>query len=231
MLVAAVWSVTGCLPAPVTTEGRATADLYTGFMIVATVVAAVVIVPAVVAIVRSRRRAGDAGEPAQRRGSTGIEVAWTAGPAIIVLGLFIATFLVLTRVEATDAPGSIEIDVTAYRWGWTFHYPAEGVTVDGRTPVGPEVAVPVDQPITIRLTSADVIHAFYVPLFLFKRDATPGRETTFQFTVEEVGAYRGQCAEFCGVFHSRMPFSVLAMDRTDYDAWVAAHRTGSAAGR
>jgi cytochrome c oxidase subunit 2 len=217
--------VAACLPTPATAEGRSIADLYTGFMVVASIVATVVIVPAVIAIVRGRRRPADAGEPKQHRGSIALEVAWTAAPAVVVVGLFIATFLVLLRVDATDAPASTEIEVTGFRWGWTFRYPVEDVVVEGRTPDGPEVAVPVGEPVTIRLTSADVIHSFYVPLFLFKRDANPGRETTFQFTVEHEGTYGGQCAEFCGVYHARMPFTVLAMGRPAYEAWIAEHRS------
>jgi cytochrome c oxidase subunit II len=79
----------------------------------------------------------------------------------------------------------------------------------------------VGEPVRVTVTSADVVHSFYVPQFLFKRDAVPGRETSFDFTVDDPGTYRGQCAEFCGIYHSRMPFSVRAVSPADYDAWVA----------
>ena len=217
-------AVTACFPASATAEGRDIATLYGYFMALAVVVALVVIVPTTIAILRFRRRAGDDTLPKQTRGHLGLELFWTGLPALAVLGLFAGTFVVLTRVEATDAPAATEIEVTAYRWGWGFVYPAEGISVDGIGEPGPEIAVPVDEPITIRMTSADVIHSFYVPEFLFKRDANPGRETEFQFTVEEVGAYRGQCAEFCGLYHARMPFSVLAMERADYETWLATAR-------
>jgi cytochrome c oxidase subunit II len=68
-----------------------------------------------------------------------------------------------------------------------------------------------------------------VPQFLFKRDAVPGRESTFEFTVPDAGTYRGQCAEFCGIYHSRMPFTVRAVSRADYDAWVASQPKSSPA--
>ena len=72
------------------------------------------------------------------------------------------------------------------------------------------------------LRSDDVIHAFYVPKFLFKRDVVPGKTNTFNFTVEEPGTYRGQCAELCGAFHGSMLFDVHARPKAEYDAWVAA---------
>ena len=68
----------------------------------------------------------------------------------------------------------------------------------------------------------DVIHAFYVPKFLFKRDVVPGKTNTFNFTVEEPGTYRGQCAELCGAFHGSMVFDVHARPKAEYDAWLAA---------
>ena len=219
--------VAGCLPAVVTPEGRDIATLYVGFMVVATVFVLAVIVPTTIAILRFRGRRGDE-LPAQRRGHLGIEILWTAIPAVTVVGLFIATLLVLARVEATDAPGATEIRVTAFRWGWTFEYPQNGVAVSGIGTLGPEVAVPVDEPITLTMNSVDVVHSFYVPVFLFKRDVVPGRETTFQFTVEEAGRYGGQCAEYCGVFHARMPFAVVAMPRAEFDAWLAGAPRASA---
>jgi cytochrome c oxidase subunit 2 len=229
LAVAAIALLVGCMPAASTAEGRSINDLYAGFLIVAAVVAASVLIPATLAIVRFRRRREDAPLPSQTRGHVLLELTWTALPAITVIGLFIATFVVLLRVDATSAPRTTEIEVTGYRWGWSFEYPAEGVRVDGLGLPGPEVAVPIDEPITVRLTSADVIHSFFVPLFLLKRDANPGREHTFQFTVEEAGTYRGQCAEFCGLYHSQMPFTVVAMERPAYEAWLTTQRAAASA--
>ena len=84
--------------------------------------------------------------------------------------------------------------------------------------------LPVNQPVRVVLSAADVIHAFYVPEFLFKRDAVPGRQTTFEFTIAEAGTYRGQCAEFCGILHARMPFTVRAVSAEEFEAWLAGAR-------
>ena len=91
-------------------------------------------------------------------------------------------------------------------------------------PVGEDggLVLPVGEPVHITLRSPDVIHAFYVPKFLFKRDVVPGKENSFDFTVEEPGTYRGQCAELCGTYHGSMLFEVHALPKADYDAWLAA---------
>ena len=215
-----------CLPAPATTEARDVASLYTIFLAVAAVVAAIVIGLATWSIVRYRAR-GSQDLPVQTHGNTRLEILWTVGPAVTVAALFGFTLVTLARVDKVETvePGrGAEIEVTAFRWGWTFTYPAEGITVSGVQEPGPEVVVPVGEPITVRLNSADVVHSFYVPRFLFKRDVVPGRENVFQFTVEEPGSYGGQCAEFCGLYHARMPFTVRAEARADYEIWLAAQR-------
>jgi plastocyanin len=82
------------------------------------------------------------------------------------------------------------------------------------------MVVPVDEPIRVRLDSSDVIHSFYVPAFFTKLDVVPGRTNELEFTIEQPGTYGGQCAEFCGLSHGDMFFSVRAVSRADYDAWV-----------
>jgi cytochrome c oxidase subunit 2 len=210
----------GCLPSSPTAEGRAIGTLYLGFVAVAAVVAVVVYGLLTWAIVRYRGRPGDE-PPAQVHGNLRLEVVWTVLPILTVLALFAGTLVVLTRVEAVTANPRAEVRVEAFRWGWSASYPAAGVTVSGLRETGPEIVLPVDETVRITLVAADVVHAFYVPAFLFKRDAIPGRETVFEITIEEPGAYGGQCAEFCGTFHSRMPFTIRAVSRAEFDAWLA----------
>ena len=78
-------------------------------------------------------------------------------------------------------------------------YPDSGLTFTGAGQEGPEMVVPVDEPVLVRLNAADVIHSFYVPAFFTKLDVVPGRTNEFEFTVEQPGTYGGQCAEFCGL--------------------------------
>lgn len=227
---AVVAGVGGCLPAAATAEGRAIGALYIGFVAIAVAVAGVVFGLTTFAILRYRAGSGAAATlPAQTRGNVKLEALWTAIPILIVAGLFIGTLLVLARVEARSPSPGAELRVEAFRWGWSFSYPAAGVTVSGVGPPGPEAVVPVGEPIRVTVAARDVAHAFYVPVFLFKRDAIPGRESVFEFTVDEPGTYRGQCAEFCGIYHSRMPFSIRAVPRADFDAWLAAQSSASPA--
>jgi cytochrome c oxidase subunit 2 len=74
------------------------------------------------------------------------------------------------------------------------------------------------------LYSNDVIHSLAIPQFLFKRDVNPGWVNTIQFTVETAGDYGGKCAEFCGIYHSAMPFTLRAVEQAEYDAWLAEQR-------
>jgi cytochrome c oxidase subunit 2 len=219
--------VVGCLPSPVTSEGRAIGDLYGVFVAIAAGVFLLVYALATFAIVRYRvlRRGGR--EPRQIEGNDRIEAIWTAIPLLIVGGLFVGTLGVLLRTEARAASPAAEIHVHGFRWGWSFSYPKEGIQVSGIGIPGPEMVVPVGEPVRFVVTADDVVHSFFVPRFLFKRDVIPGRQNIFDVTVEEAGTYHGQCAEFCGVGHSAMPFSVRAVPPAEYTAWLASERASA----
>jgi cytochrome c oxidase subunit 2 len=214
-------SLAGCLRPPATEQARAVSDLWTVFVIAAAGVGAVVWGLITIALVRYRRRAADAGTlPEQVRDAPRLEIAWTIGPILLVLVLFWLTLGALERIDART-PGRVTVDVTAFRWQWRFDYPGTGISVTGGPDSPAEMVVPAGEPIHVVLTATDVIHAFYVPQFLFKRDAIPGRPNEFDLTIDEPGAYGGQCAEFCGVFHHRMTLTVRAVTRPEYDAWLA----------
>ena len=219
----------GCLPTSVTDQGRVVNDLWNVFLVPASAVAVIVWGLITVAILRFRRRESTPLEPPpQIAGHSGLEVIWTVIPIAIVVVLFILTVGAVNLIYArTD--GGIDVNVTAFRWQWQIDYPADRVSVVGLPDLPAEMVVPVGEPVHVALTSPDVIHSFYVPLFLFKRDAIPGRTNTFEFTVEEEGTYRGQCAEFCGVNHDRMTFSVRAVPRAEYEAWLSQHRAAPGA--
>jgi cytochrome c oxidase subunit 2 len=231
-LVAIAALTGGCLPAPATQQARAVSDLWTVFVVAAACVGVLVWGLITFDIVRYRRRRSDVGtNPPQIHDAPRLEIAWTAGPIVIVLILFWLTLGALDRIDART-PGRVTVDVTAFRWQWQFDYPETGVRVIGQSEVPAEMVVPVGEPIHIVLTSTDVAHSFFVPQFLFKRDAIPGRTNEFDITIDEPGAYGGQCAEFCGVFHDAMLLTVRAVTRPEYDAWLTEQQaapTGSAA--
>lgn len=186
------------------------------------------------AVFRYRRR--DDRLPAQTHGNNLVEIIWTAIPTVIVLVLFVLSAITLGRVEArADDPG-VTIEVTGFQWQWQFHYldddgdPANDATVVGSPAAPPAMVVPVGEPIRLHLTSSDVIHSFYVPQFLIKKDMFPPTGdrpmNELEFTVTEAGTYTGQCAEFCGDLHARMTFTVQAMERAEFDDWLAAAKAG-----
>jgi cytochrome c oxidase subunit II len=188
----------------------------------------------VYAIFRYRRR--DDRLPDQLHGNNLIEIVWTAIPTVIVLILFGISMVSLSSVTAQASTPGVTIDVTGFQWQWQFHYPdddadpSNDVTLIGSPASPPAMVVPVGEVIHLNLTSADVIHSFYVPQFLIKKDVFPltgdQQPNELEFTVSEAGTYTGQCAEFCGDLHARMTFTVEAMERVDYEDWLARAKAG-----
>jgi cytochrome c oxidase subunit 2 len=225
--------VMGCVPSAATAEGREIQSLYQAVTVLAVLVGVFVAALITISVIGFRRRRRDDDTlPVQRHGNTGLEIAWTAIPAGIVAILFAATVIVLTHVDSTAATPGVRLDVTAFRWGWTFRYSDVEVAVTGLGgpgEAGPTVVVPVGEPITFTLRSNDVIHSLAIPQFLFKKDVNPGIVNTFQITVERPGDYGGRCAEFCGIYHSAMPFTIRAVEPAQYDAWLEAQRAAGPA--
>jgi cytochrome c oxidase subunit 2 len=214
----------GCLvpPDPKTEASKEVFNLYLIIGVMALVVFVAVEGMIIWSVIRYRRR--DDTLPHQLHGNNLVEMIWTAIPLVIVLSLFVMSMSTLGKVEArADHP--VRIDVEGFQWQWTFRYPDEGVAITGSAAQAPTMVVPVGEPVLLTLTSVDVIHSFYVPHFIIKRDVVPvaegERPNELEFTVTEPGTYTGQCAEFCGTFHHSMTFSVQAMSRADYDAYLA----------
>ncbi len=224
-LVVVALLVAGCYPESPTPTGRQIRSLYDVFFWGGAFVVVLVWVLLAIVVVRYRRR--DDRIPRQVHGYLPLQVAWVAIPGLVLAVLFVLTLQVMTSVQAvSDTPG-VRVHVWAFRWQWRFDYPDEDITVVGTTGHDPELVVPLDTPIHVTLDSVDVAHSFYVPAFLFKRDAIPGLTNRFDFTVDEAGTYRGQCAELCGVLHTSMTFSVRAVPMADYQAWLDAQPRGA----
>ena len=208
---------------PATDRGVATRSLYNIVFFIGATIFVIVEVMIVFTVFRYRRKPGDETLPAQTHGNNLVEVIWTAIPTAIVLFLFVLSWQTLNTVEA-KAVSDVHVRAVAARFQWRFDYlDANGATIFSQAlPVGPDggLTLPVGEAITVTLKSEDVIHAFYVPKFLFKRDAVPGRDNTFSFTVEEPGTYRGQCAELCGAYHGSMVFEVHALPKADFETWL-----------
>ncbi len=171
-------------------------------------------------LIAYRRRYGRA--PEQFTGNPPLEWLYVIIPLIVVIGLFIVTLTVETPVDAVLAKPDDSIAVTAFRWSWEFRYPG-GITTTG-TPVSPPTLyLPLGRSTEIDLTSSDVTHSFWIPAFLFKRDAIPGMRNTFDLTPNRTGTFLARCAQFCGIDHALMTFVVKVVPAGAYDRYIASH--------
>jgi cytochrome c oxidase subunit II len=177
-------------------------------------------------MIRYRRRGDEL--PPQVHGNNKLELTWTLIPLLLVVVLFVVTIQGQNKALEKSARPALEVDVLAFQWSWRFAYERQGVEVVGSPGNVPELVVPVGQPVRIRLRSADVVHSFYVPRALFKRQAIPGRTTEFDLTFEKVGTYQGHCVQFCGLAHDDMLFRVRVVSPGEFQSWLAqASRSGS----
>lgn len=115
---------------------------------------------------------------------------------------------------------ALVIEVTALQWRWDVSYPGRGIQLEDR------VVIPAGAPVDIHLTSKDVIHSFWVPRLAGKLDAIPGRTNVLRLEASAAGEYLGQCAEFCGLNHAHMTFTVEALPAAEFDAWLRETGTG-----
>jgi len=209
--------VTGLYPpVAVTEQGAQIRELYTAVFAIAVVIFFIVEGLIIWTVLRYRRAPGDDILPAQTHGNNVAELAWTIVPTIIVAFLFVISWQTLNQVDSVSASPQTKIRAVAGQFQWQFDYLADdGQTVKYTQNLaagdGGGLYVPAGRDIELSLTSQDVIHAFYVPQFLFKRDVVPGRVNKFDFKVDAADAgqtFRGQCAELCGTGHRIMLFEV-----------------------
>lgn len=149
--------------------------------------------------------------------ASGMGWIWLGGillPSFILFILFLLNFRVLDAITAPASETPIRIDVVGNQWWWEVRYPDYGFITAN------EIHLPVDYPVQVHLTSADVIHTFWVPQLAGKIDLIPGKTTHIQIEATEAGIYRGICAEFCGAQHANMAFIVVAEDERDFLSWV-----------
>jgi cytochrome c oxidase subunit II len=150
--------------------------------------------------------------------------AWAVGiaVAVTVLILFAVLFLsVITgkKVEGLTSSNPVTIQITGHQWWWEVIYP--NPQADQTVTTANEIHVPVGKPVVILTHSADVIHSFWAPSVNGKRDLLPGYSSAFWIQIDKAGTYHGQCAEFCGLQHAHMGFSIVAEDESQFEAWEA----------
>lgn len=176
----------------------------------------VVQVALVYAVVRYRRRKDEDRPVKQVHGNTRLEIIWTIIPAVLLAAIAIPTVSTLFELRAAPEPedNALHIDVIGHQWWWEISYPDYGFTTAN------EFHIPIDRPVYLTMTSADVIHSFWVPRLAGKRDLVPGRTSHLTLQADEPDMYLGQCAEFCGLAHADMRLRVFAETESDFEAWA-----------
>ncbi|MEL6565186.1 MAG: cytochrome c oxidase subunit II [Pseudomonadota bacterium] len=149
---------------------------------------------------------------------------WTGGvaiPAVALSVLVVGSTLTLAAIRAdAEADDTTVIAVRGYQFWWDVTYDPDGDPVRD----GNEIYLPLGEPVTFRLTSEDVIHSFWIPSISGKMDMIPGRVNELTVTAHELGRFRGQCAEFCGMSHPLMAFEVVVVPTEDFRTFVAGLR-------
>ncbi|MGY1638067.1 cytochrome c oxidase subunit II [Geodermatophilus sp. SYSU D00742] len=239
-----VVTLTGCTPNNefwrwgwpdgITDEAYAMRDLWIWSVIAALIVGIGVWGLILWSVVRHRKRSDEL--PKQTAYNLPLEIVYTIIPFLIIAGLFFFTVVTQNKVMERSEDPDTTIAVNAFKWNWQFVYPettgadGEPVSTVGNSAEIPILVVPTDQTVRFEVASADVIHSFWVPEFLFKLDVIPGnengRDNVFEVTVREEGAFVGRCAELCGTYHAYMNFELRAVTADDYDAYLAARESG-----
>lgn len=235
------WS-RGLLPEAITREGETVTALWNGAWIAALAMGGLVVGLIIWACLFHTRRRAKADLPPQVRYNLPIEMLYTLVPLVMVSVFFFFTARDTEELTRVTGDAQVKVKVEAFQWSWRF----TTETADGKTlqpvtgmPVseyenGPQLVLPVDTKVEFDLYTEDVIHSFWVPDFLFKRDIIPGIPDDspgrkFEITtLGKTGVYAGRCAELCGVDHSRMLFSVKLVEKDEFNQYVASNQAGSA---
>jgi len=189
---------------------------------------------------------------AQFSHNTKAEIIWTVIPIVILVVMaWPATAKLIAMYDTRDSEMTVKI--TGYQWMWKYEYLGEDVAFTSRLDrksdelrqsgavptlatdphylldVDNALVLPVDTKVRFVITSDDVIHAWWVPALGWKQDAVPGFINERWTNIEEVGVYRGQCAELCGKDHGFMPIVVKAVSKEDFKTWLASRKPAPAA--
>jgi cytochrome c oxidase subunit II len=160
-------------------------------------------------------------EGPQLHGATRLELIWTAVPVLILAAIAAFVFYKLPGIQDVPAAraegGPLEVRIDAHQFYWQFTYPNDEISIN-------ELHVPVNRVVQVHIHSRDVDHSWWIPALQGKFDAIPGTSNSTWFKAEQAGTYKGQCGEFCGVYHAAMSARVVAEPRDRYDSFLASAR-------
>jgi cytochrome c oxidase subunit II len=217
-------------PDPVSPNGKAIYDTYVYISIPAIIVFVAVEAALLWVVIKYRRSRQPAGYvPPQVHGHTGLEIAWTIAPLILVLGIAAYSFAELQQNFQPISNQQMTVVITGHQFGWAYDY-GNGVVVHQEQDLGGKVepfVVPTGTLVKLQFRSTDVIHSWWVPAISGKTDAVPGYDNFSWLKIANPGQWRGECAELCGTGHAAMQIIVQAMNPSDYEAWVAKHKASA----
>ncbi len=175
----------------------------------------------VYALVHFRARPDDEAEPPQVFGSVNIELAWTIIPILTLVVLFLGTARVLFSIQDARKPASaLDVTVVGHQFWWEFRYPQYNVVTANELHL-PLSSAEAQQPTFMKLTSADVMHSFWVPQLAGKTDLLPNRVNEMWIDPLKPGLYLGQCAQFCGIEHAKMLLRIYVDEPEQFRNWIA----------
>ncbi len=172
--------------------------------------------------------------PSQTSHHTGLEIAWTVIPVLILVVMAIPSFRLIYYLDRTPDP-DMTIKVTGHQWYWEYSYPDAGnVDIESRIvadedlkpgqprllTVDNQLVIPAGKKIRVLTTSSDVIHSFFIPSLGAQRYAIPGRTIEMWLEADKPGTYYGECNQICGMNHSRMPISIRAVTDAEFKTWL-----------
>jgi cytochrome c oxidase subunit 2 len=234
------------LQTPVTPVMEKLYNLHSGLLILITVIT--IFVLGLLGYVCIRFSAKNNPTPSKTTHNTLVEIVWTTIPILILVAIAIPSLRIHYFMDRAQN-AEMTLKVVGYQWYWGYEYPDQGdisfeshITPDPTKLMSPEeehkilgseprlltvdqpAIVPVDTVVRVLVTGSDVIHSWSVPAFGVKIDAVPGRVNETWFKATQIGTYRGQCSQLCGIWHGFMPIVVKVVSKEDFAAWVASQK-------
>lgn len=185
---------------------------------------AIVAAITVYAVLKFRASPDDEEDGPPIHGHTGLEIAWTAVPAVLVTAIGVVSAVVLAR-NSDAGPNPLRVDVLGQQFAWSFTYPQQNNVTSGH------LRLPVGRSVELHFQARDVIHSFWVPQFGQKQDTVPGLETTLVITPKKLGTFPVVCTELCGLGHAAMRTQAVVMPQAEFDAWIRERSQGGEGAR
>lgn len=236
-LCAAVFVLSSCdlggvhpiFPNPVSPNGQDIYNTYIGISIPAILIFIGVEASLLWVVIRYRRsKQPPTYVPPQVHGHTGLEIAWTVAPLVVVLAIAAYSFAELQKDFQPISNEQMIVIVSGHQFGWDYDYGPfvvhqEGTLAGDVTPF----VVPTRTLVKLQFRGSDVIHSWWVPAISGKTDAVPGYDNFSWLNIDQPGTWKGECAELCGAGHSTMQIIVQAMDKAEFDNWFAKQKTAA----